>query len=113
MDDVKVNDDAGDMGYQFDDDLTSSVTASEPATGSVQKSEPSYNGSGNGAFATELFSKTVHAKFRTFYIDVKESRNGRFVKISEKSRGKKSTVMMDAEDVPAVIEALNEARKKL
>jgi hypothetical protein len=107
MDDVKINDDAGDVGYQFDDDITSS---SEPVT---TQSSGSQNGNGNGGYATELFSKTVHAKFRTFYIDVKESRNGRFVKISEKSRGKKSTVMMDAEDVPAVIDALKEAQGKL
>jgi len=95
----------GDEGYQFDDDFTSSPATEAPGAGAGQNDR--------GGFAKELFSKTVHAKFRTFYIDVKESRNGKFVKISEKSRGKKSTVMMDAEDVPAVIEALKEAQTKL
>jgi len=91
----------GDEGYQFDDTDTSSA----PATG--------FSDEGRGGYAQEIFTRTVHAKFRTFYIDVKQSRNGKFIKISEKSRGRKSTVMMDAEDVPAVIEALQEASKQL
>lgn len=97
----------GDEGYQFDDDFSSTpaTEASGAGAGAGQ--------SDRGGFAKELFSKTVHAKFRTFYIDVKESRNGKFIKVSEKSRGRKSTIMMDAEDVPAVIEALNEAKGKL
>ena len=57
--------------------------------------------------------KQIKAKFRTFYIDLKESSNGKFVKISEKSHGRKSTIMMDAEDVPMFIEALEEVRGKL
>lgn len=61
----------------------------------------------------EVFSKRVDAAQRTFFIDVKQSAQGRFLKISEKSRGKKSTVMMDAEDVPRIIAALTEAEKHL
>ena len=102
MEDI-TNQTTGDEGYQFDDDFTSSSGSGKPSAGQNDRD----------GFAKELFTKTVHAKFRTFYIDVKESRNGKFVKISEKSRGRKSTVMMDAEDVPAVIEALNEAKGKL
>ena len=88
-----------DEGYQFDD--------AESSSGSATTSR------GEGGYAQELFSKTVHAKFRTFYVDLKESRNGKFLKISEKSKGRKSTIMMDAEDVPAIIEALQEAQKQL
>lgn len=69
-------------------------------------------GSGNG-YASELFSKQIKAKFRTFFIDLKESSNGKFIKISEKSHGRKSTIMMDAEDVPVFIEALQEVAEKL
>lgn len=93
-----------DESYQFDDDLTSSEPAAKPATGDKK---------GGGGYAQELFSKTIHAKFRTFYVDLKESVNGKFVKVSEKSRGRKSTIMMDAEDVPAMIEALQEVQKQL
>ena len=103
MEDQPNNASPEDAGYQFDDDFSSSESNQTTAG----------NSNDNGGYAQELFSKTVHAKFRTFYIDVKESRNGKFLKISEKSRGKKSTIMMDAEDVPAVIEAMNEATKKL
>ena len=97
-----------DTGYQFDDDLTSSEPSATPATTS-----PSGNQGGGGKYADEIFSNTIHAKFRTFYVDLKESSNGKFLKISEKSRGRKSTIMMDAEDVPAVIEALQEVQKQL
>ena len=73
----------------------------------------SFGGNRSGDFADEIFSEKIMARFRTFFIDVKESSNGKFLKISEKSRGKKSTIMMDAEDVPAFIEALQKAEKVL
>lgn len=94
---------ASEEGYQFDDDLTSSEPSQAPSD---------HQGRGGG-YAQELFSKTIHAKFRTFYVDLKESVNGKFLKVSEKSRGRKSTIMMDAEDVPAMIEALQEAQQKM
>ncbi len=93
-------------GYQFDDDLSSSEPAEAPAA-------TSQGGQGGGKYAEEIFTKTIHAKFRTFYVDLKESANGKFVKVSEKSKGRKSTIMMDAEDVPAMIEALQEVQKQL
>ena len=69
--------------------------------------------SNNRGYAQELYSKKINAKFRTFFVDLKESSNGKFIKISEKSRGRKSTIMMDAEDVPVLIEALQEVQKQL
>lgn len=91
-----------DQGYQFED----AESTNEPM--------PSSDNNGGGRrYANEVFSKTIHAKFRTFYIDLKESVNGKFLKLSEKSRGRKTTIMMDAEDVPAMIEALKEAQEKL
>ena len=104
MEDMNPTGQSDDAGYQFDDDISSTTT---------EEAAPNNFSNNNGGYAQEIFSKTVHAKFRTFYIDVKESRNGKFIKISEKSRGRKSTIMMDAEDVPAVIEALGEAKKQL
>ena len=97
-----------DGDYQFDDIDTTSAPApqpkQEPAQGSGQKS---------GGHATELFSKTIHAKFRTFYIDLKESSNGKFLKVSEKSNGRKSTIMMDYEDVVPFIEAMKEVQEQM
>ena len=64
-------------------------------------------------YANEIFSEQVLAEKRKFFIDVKESVNGKFVKISEKSHGRKSTIMMDAADVPAFIAALQNAQAHL
>lgn len=67
--------------------------------------------SGERQYSQEVFSKKISAKFRTFFVDVKKNDNGHLIKISEKSRGgKKSTVMLDEEDLSAVISALEGAR---
>jgi len=69
---------------------------------------------GNRKFADELHSVTIHAAQRTFYIDLKESANGKFFKISEKSRGgQKTTIMFDAEDLDKFIEAFQEMKSHL
>ena len=71
-------------------------------------------GGGNRSFADDLHSVTIHARQRTFYIDLKQSGNGKFFKISEKSRGgQKTTIMFDSEDLDKFIEALNEMKTRL
>ena len=112
--------------YQFDDLDSGTDSSAEPSTESSTESTSSSGvtssggssaassgGSGSSGYATELFSKQIKAKFRTFFIDLKESSNGKFIKISEKSHGRKSTIMMDAEDVPVFIEALKEVSEHL
>ncbi len=112
--------------YQFDDlDTTTSsesvsseessgCTSMGASIGNTGGSTTSSGGNGNGnGYASELFSKQIKAKFRTFFIDLKESSNGKFIKISEKSHGRKSTIMMDAEDIPVFIEALQEVSTHL
>ncbi len=70
--------------------------------------------SGSGRFAQDLHSVTIHARQRTFYVDLKESGNGKFFKISEKSRGgQKTTIMFDVEDLDQMIAALQEMKTKL
>lgn len=103
--------------YQFDDVESGELNA-DPGTGAsagaAVATVTSSDGGGNGGnYASELFSKQIKAKFRTFFVDLKESSNGKFIKISEKSHGRKSTIMMDAEDIPVFIEALQEVREKL
>lgn len=62
-------------------------------------------------YSKEIFSEKISAKYRTFFVDVKENENGHLIKIAEKSRGgKKSTIMMDAEDLPELIAALQNAQ---
>lgn len=71
-------------------------------------------GGGNRSFADDIHSVTIHARQRTFYIDLKQSGNGKFFKISEKSRGgQKTTIMFDSEDLDQFIAALNEMKTKL
>lgn len=67
-----------------------------------------------GRFADEIHSITIHGRQRTFYIDLKQSGNGKFFKVSEKSRGgQKTTIMFDAEDLPKFVQALQEMQTKL
>ena len=71
-------------------------------------------GGGNRSFADDLHSVTIHARQRTFYVDLKQSGNGKFLKISEKSRGgQKTTIMFDSEDLDKMIEALQEMKTRL
>jgi hypothetical protein len=84
--------------------------------GGGQRSHGGGHGGGRsgGNFAQDLHSVTLHAKQRTFYIDLKQSGNGKFFKVSEKSRGgQKTTIMFDAEDLEKFIEAFNEMRSHL
>lgn len=72
-------------------------------------------GSSSGrSFASDVHSVTIHARQRTFYIDLKRSGNGMFFKVSEKSRGgQKTTIMFDAEDLDKFIEAFQEMKSKV
>jgi hypothetical protein len=72
------------------------------------------SGGGRGNFAEDLQSVTIHARQRTFYIDLKQSGNGKFFKVSEKSRGgQKTTIMFDAEDLEKFIEAFQQMKTYL
>lgn len=64
--------------------------------------------------SNDIFSHKIKARSRTFFVDLKESHNGYFVKIAEKSRGgRKSTIMMDEEDIQEFIETLQEIQNKI
>lgn len=77
-------------------------------------SGPRQGGGGNRSFADDIHSVTIHARQRTFYVDLKQSGNGKFLKISEKSRGgQKTTIMFDVEDLDKMIEALTEMKTRL
>ena len=76
---------------------------------------PRQGGAGaGGSFAQDVHSVTIHARQRTFYIDLKQSGNGKFFKVSEKSRGgQKTTIMFDVEDLDQFIAAFQEMKTKL
>lgn len=91
---------------QDSDDSASTSTPPTPA--------PAGNGGGNRKFADELHSVTIHGRQRTFYIDLKQSGNGKFFKVSEKSRGgQKTTIMFDSEDLEQFISAFNEMKSHI
>jgi hypothetical protein len=93
----------------FGDDFSTETPAAEtPAT------DDGGQASGGGNYAQELVSKKVRGRQRTFYIDLKESSNGKFVKMSELSRGgQRSTIMFDEEDIGEIIIALEEIKAAL
>lgn len=62
----------------------------------------------------EVFSVKLATKFRLFYLDLKKSAQGFFVKVSEKSaKAGRSTIMFDAEDLDDMINALTQIRDKV
>jgi hypothetical protein len=76
--------------------------------------QPRRNNQDGGRYAQDIHSVTIHARQRTFYIDLKESGNGKFFKVSEKSRGgQKTTIMFDVEDLDQFIAAFQEMKTKL
>ncbi len=87
---------------------------SAPPGGAPRPPRGGPGGGGNRSFADDLHSVTIHARQRTFYVDLKQSGNGKFLKISEKSRGgQKTTIMFDSEDLDKMIEALTEMKTRL
>ena len=65
-------------------------------------------------YDNEIHSIQVKGRTRTFYIDLKKSPNGFFVKMSEKSlKHGRTTIMFDAEDLEGIIKALNEVKEKV
>lgn len=80
-------------------------------TSTGAESAPVPPSSDGRSFAQDLHSLTIHARQRTFYIDLKQSGHGKFFKISEKSRGgQKTTIMFDVEDLDQFIQAFQEMK---
>ena len=69
-------------------------------------------GGGGGRYSNDVHSISIRARQRTFYIDLKESGNGKFFKVSEKSRGgQKTTIIFDSEDLDEFIAAFQEMKQ--
>ncbi len=108
-------------------DLTNPVGGEDPLAPTSQfggqsfdsrppRPQRSFGGGGGDSsrYGQEIHSITIRARQRTFYIDLKQSGNGKFFKISEKSRGgQKSTIVFDVEDLSAIIGALQEMQTKI
>lgn len=100
----------------FDEERSSSPIQEKetpkPAESHSQNGTQGQGGS-HRSYAEEIASEKIMAKYRTFFIDLKQSVNGKFVKISEKNNGRRSTIMIDAEDLPAVMEALQKIQQAI
>ncbi len=100
-----------------DDPLAPTSNFSEPAPQRTPRpfgGAPQGGGGAGSRYGEELHSVTIRARQRTFYIDLKQSNNGKFLKVSEKSRGgQKTTIIFDIEDLPAFIAALQEMQTKI
>lgn len=95
-------------GSSTGDDAGDATASDDSAPAPAQQG----GGGGDRRYADEVHSVTIHARQRTFYIDLKESSNGKFFKVSEKSRGgQKTTIMFDAEDLEKMIEAFSEMKQ--
>ena len=88
---------------------TSTFSSASPAP----RQRSGGGGGDSSRYGEELHSVTIRARQRTFYIDLKKSGNGKFIKLSEKSRGgQKTTIIFDIEDLPKFVEALQEMSAK-
>jgi hypothetical protein len=95
------------------DDTASSNTSTGSSQGNAQQGTGYSGGQGGGDYADEIFSKQIQTKFRRFFIDLKQSKNGKYIKMSEKSNGRKSTIMFDTEDIGEIIAALEEVKSHI
>lgn len=106
-----INDDKSNQG-----ESNSSIKQTVSKHSSFEDLSNNYNYSkknNNYSGPKVLFSKTFSGKSRKFYVDIKESSHGPFLKISEMSKGQKKTIMMDAEDFPTFMGILNEGKQFL
>jgi len=94
---------------EFDEERSSSPVENDAA---VQTNSHGQSGA-HRSYAEEIASEKIMAKYRTFFIDLKQSVNGKFVKISEKNNGRRSTIMIDAKDMPAFVEALQKIQEQM
>ncbi len=97
-----------------DDPLAPTSNFADPTPAARPPRPMGGQGGSSSRYGEELHSVTIRARQRTFYIDLKQSNNGKFLKISEKSRGgQKTTIIFDVEDLPEIIRALQEMQTKL
>ena len=84
------------MGDDFFADFDEEVTSQAVTPAAPKKEERQDHGGGEqkpsnyagnprgGRYPDEVYSEKIQAEHRTFFVDVKDGRNGKFVKISEK-----------------------------
>jgi hypothetical protein len=61
----------------------------------------------------ELYSKQFQVENKMFYVDLKANTNGMYLKISEKSGGRRHNVFLPAPGLHELKEAIEEALKRI
>lgn len=61
----------------------------------------------------ELHSIKFDTQHKTFYLDLKEVANGKYLKISERRFGKKTTIIVPEEGIEPLARAVEEMKDKL
>jgi hypothetical protein len=61
----------------------------------------------------ELYSVKFDTNHKTFFLDLKSSDRGRYLKISEKRFGKKTTIIVPEEGIGPLLKGVEEIKGKL
>ena len=61
----------------------------------------------------ELHSIKFDTQHKTFFLDLKTSDNGKYLKISEKRFGKKTTIIVPEEGIEPLLKGVEEMKGKL
>ncbi len=67
----------------------------------------------DGNYSEDLFSRKVETTNRTYFFDLKQSMRWVFLKISERSRWKRTTIMIDSENIKEFSEALDLIKEQI
>jgi hypothetical protein len=61
----------------------------------------------------ELHTESIKTQNKTFLVDLKKNQNGFYLKISEWSNSKKSSVFLPAEGIDRMVEILKEYKQRI
>ena len=61
----------------------------------------------------ELHSIKFDTQHKTFFLDLKQSEKGKYLKISEKRFGKKTTIIVPEEGIGPLLQGVEEIKSKL
>lgn len=53
-----------------------------------------------------IYAEKIICDRKTFFLDLKQNQRGKFIKITEDVRGRRDTILVPAEALPEIIEAL-------
>ncbi len=79
----------------------------------MEDTYPQQSDHNNRSQDNEIHSVKFDTNHKTFFLDLKESANGKYLKISEKRFGKKTTIIVPEEGVQMLLDGVTEMQQKL